>query len=421
MALATPTPTPTRAVVGSPQRPYRRGVDNAAVGGVCGGLAIRLGVSERSVRIVFSILALVNGLGLIVYSLLWLTVARAGEDRSIARRLVGRRRELPRVVIALVALVIVVIVVNPLSTPVIGAFTIPVVLSLASLVAVSRGASAEEKAALRELTFSLPGVSASGTRDRKGFWVRVVLGVVLVAVGLRVLSRVRGVLGGATPAVFGTLILILGILILLAPWWLTTLSQLTDERRARVRVEERAKVAAHLHDSVLQTLTLIERSAGSRDEVVRLARRQERELRHWLFSGDETVGDAPASLAAALRQIEDEIEVDYGVRVELVVVGDCAVGDDVNDLVAAGREAVINAARWSEAPQVSIFAEVEAERISLFVRDRGRGFDPAGVPADRHGISLSIRERMTRRGGTVTLKSSPGAGTEVELVLPRSH
>ena len=412
--------TPTRAVVGTPYRPYRRGVDNAVVGGVCGGLAIRLGVRERTVRVAFCVLALLQGTGLILYGLLWLTVARAGEDRSIARRLVGRRHELPRVMIAVVALILVLVIVNPLSTPVIGGFAIPVLLSLAALAAVWRGASPDERDALRDFIVTVPGIAAPKAHDRKGLWLRLAVGLVLVVVGLRALSRLHGVLGGTAPAVFGTLVLLAGVLVLLAPWWLATLNELTGERRARVRIEERAKVAAHLHDSVLQTLTLIERAADDRDAVVRLARRQERELRHWLFSDGETGDEAPATLAAALRLLEDEIEVDYGVRVELVIVGDCPVDEALNDFVAAGREAVINAARWSGAPMVSIYSEVEAERVTLFVRDLGRGFELASVPADRHGIALSIKERLARRGGSATIKSSAGSGTEVELTLPRA-
>jgi signal transduction histidine kinase len=168
----------------------------------------------------------------------------------------------------------------------------------------------------------------------------------------------------------------------------------------------------------LQTLTLIERAAGDEAAVTRLARNQERELRQWLFS-PEGAPDA-SSFVGDLRTLEDEIENDYGVRVELVVVGDCVSDERVTALVAAGREAAINAARWSGAELVSIFAEVEESTISLFVRDQGSGFDPATVPSDRQGIALSIRQRMTQRGGNVTLKSTLGAGTEVQLVLTRT-
>ena len=212
-----------------------------------------------------------------------------------------------------------------------------------------------------------------------------------------------------------------GVLVLFAPWWLATLNDLTGEREARVRVEERAKVAAHLHDSVLQTLTLIERAAGDEAAVVRLARTQERELRQWLFDPNYAGDGDTSSFSSMLRSLEDEIENDYGVRVELVVVGDCAATDAVTALVAAGREAAINAARWSGAEFISIYGEVEPTTIGLFVRDLGCGFDVDAVPGDRRGITLSIRQRIDQHGGTAVVKSIVGAGTEIELTVPRTE
>jgi signal transduction histidine kinase len=198
------------------------------------------------------------------------------------------------------------------------------------------------------------------------------------------------------------------------------LNDLSGERRARVRVEERANVAAHLHDSVLQTLTLIERAAGDETAVTRLARNQERELRQWLFEPERALdGDGGGTLTSQLHALESEIENNYGVKVELVAVGDCETNADVLALVAAGREAAINAARWSDATSISIFAEVEPQAITLFVRDRGKGFDVDAVPRDRQGIALSIRQRMLQHGGTASLKSALEVGTEVQLALPR--
>jgi signal transduction histidine kinase len=242
----------------------------------------------------------------------------------------------------------------------------------------------------------------------------------LIFVGLRILHHFGGAWGFAAPALFGALVLLLGVMILFAPWWLTTLSDLTGERRARMRVEERANVAAHLHDSVLQTLTLIERSAGDEAAVRRLARTQERELRAWLFDAEAPRESVPATYASLLRELQGEIENDYGVTVELVTVGDGDADERVVALVAAAREAAINAARWSSAPTVSIYGEVEAQTITLFVRDLGRGFDVEAIPSDRHGIALSIRDRMERHGGTSSIKSIVGAGTEVQLTLPRT-
>lgn len=248
--------------------------------------------------------------------------------------------------------------------------------------------------------------------------LRVVPGVAMGVVGLEILGQVGGTWRSFIPVVLGSSALVVGILILLAPWWLQTARALTRERRDRVRAEERATMAAHIHDSVLQTLTLIERVASNEDEVVRLARAQERALRQWLFDPRRPTEDAGSTLASLAREIEHDVESSYGVRVELVVVGDCPVDDDVVALAAAGKEAAINAAKWSGAGVVSIFVEVEAHQVTMFVRDTGVGFDPEVIAGDRHGIALSIRQRMAQHGGDAVVKSEPGSGTEVQLTLP---
>ena len=414
-----PTETPQRAIIGTPVRPYRRGVDNAVLGGVCGGLAIRLGVKERVIRIVFCLLALVAGTGLLLYIVLWLAITRVGESEPIAQRLIGRHRKLNSVVIGVVAIVAIFFFLYRLGSPRARRVLVAhLPLTLLGAICVWRGASPEELVHLNDLAKSAPFIGVAASKKRWSFWLRLALGVIFIVFGLRILDHLGGAWGLATPAFLGTLVLIGGVMILLAPWWLATLNDLSGERRARVRIEERANVATHLHDSVLQTLTLIERAAGDEAAVIRLARTQERELRQWLFS-PEGSNDA-SSFLGDLRALEDEIENDYGVRVELVVVGDCVSDERVTALVAAGREAAINAARWSGADLISIYAEVEETTLSLFVRDRGSGFDPETVPNDRQGIALSIRQRMTQRGGTVTLKSTLGKGTEVQLSLPRA-
>jgi signal transduction histidine kinase len=251
--------------------------------------------------------------------------------------------------------------------------------------------------------------------------VRVVPGIILVVVGLNILNQIGGIWGAAVPALLGALVLVGGLLILLTPWWLQNVRDLSSERRQRVRMQERTAIMGHLHDSVLQTLTLIERCAANEADVVRLARAQERELRLWLFSPElfEAAGAASTSLVAMVGAIEHEIESDYGIRVELVTVGDCAPDEDVVALVAAGREAAINAAKWSGAPSISIYAEVGADDISIFVRDTGKGFDVDAVPSDRRGIAVSIKQRIQDHGGGSMIRSTPGAGAEVELVLRR--
>jgi signal transduction histidine kinase len=249
---------------------------------------------------------------------------------------------------------------------------------------------------------------------------RLVLGAILIFLGLGILHHFGHAWGVATPALLAAVVILGGVLVLFAPWWLATLNDLTGEREARVRIEERANVAAHLHDSVLQTLTLIERAAGDEAAVVRLARTQERELRQWLFDPDYVKEGDASSFASMLRLLENEIENDYGVRVELVIVGDCATSDAVTAIVAAGREAAINAARWSGAESISIYGEIEPSLISLFVRDQGRGFDVTAVPADRRGITLSITQRIAHFGGEAIITSTVGIGTEIELSLPRA-
>jgi signal transduction histidine kinase len=177
-----------------------------------------------------------------------------------------------------------------------------------------------------------------------------------------------------------------------------------------------------VHDSVLQTLALIQLKADSPQQVIQLARAQERELRSWLFDGTApgSLDQEVTTLAAGVRRIQQDVEAQHGVAVEAVTVGDCDLDDDLAALLAAAKEATLNAVKWSGAPVVSLFAEVEPGEVSLYVRDRGRGFDPASVPGDRKGLAQSIHARMARHGGTATVRSIPGEGTEVSLRMPRT-
>jgi signal transduction histidine kinase len=212
---------------------------------------------------------------------------------------------------------------------------------------------------------------------------------------------------------------IAGIAVMLGPWWLGIARDLVAERRARIRAEERADMAARVHDSVLQTLAMIQRRADQPQQVIQLARAQERELRAWLFDGRAPGSLDEMTLAAGVRQIQQEVEAQHGVSVEAVTVGDCELDDDLAALLAAAREATVNAAKWSGADVVSVFAEVEPASVAVYVRDRGKGFDPAAVPEDRKGLAESVHARMARRGGSATVRSTPGQGTEVSLTMPR--
>ena len=381
-------------------------------------MAIRLGVKERTVRIAFSLLALVSGIGVLLYMVLWLSLPRSNEREAIAQRLVGQHRQLYRVVIALIAIVAIFFVLHSLGMPNLGVYTWPFFLSLLGLIGVWRGASPDELDHLEKLIRSAPVIGVASSKGRRNVAFRLVLGAVLIFFGLGILHHFGHAWGVATPALLAAVVILGGVLVLFAPWWLATLNDLTGEREARVRIEERAHVAAHLHDSVLQTLTLIERAAGDEAAVVRLARTQERELRQWLFDPDYVKDGDSSSFTTMLRHLENEIENDYGVRVELVMVGDRETNDAVTAIVAAGREAAINAARWSGAESISIYGEVEPTMISLFVRDQGSGFDVSAVPADRRGITLSISQRIAHFGGKAVIKSTVGVGTEIELSIP---
>jgi signal transduction histidine kinase len=220
--------------------------------------------------------------------------------------------------------------------------------------------------------------------------------------------------GFASPgAIAAALLLILGPLL-----WRFAVER-DSERTARIRSEERADVAARVHDSVLQTLALIQRHAEEPRRVASLARRQERELRSWLY-GDGTTAEG-GTLAGALAAAATEVEELHGVRVELASGGDCALSEDLRPLVLAAREAMVNAAKFSGAEEIDVYAEADPTRASVFVRDRGAGFDRGAVPDDRRGIAESIEGRIARAGGSATVTSSPAEGTEVELLLPRSE
>jgi signal transduction histidine kinase len=205
-----------------------------------------------------------------------------------------------------------------------------------------------------------------------------------------------------------------GVGLITGPWWLKLVRELSEERRERIRNEERADIAAHLHDSVLQTLALIQRNANSPREVARLARSQERELRTKLYGGTPPDGLFSAALHAAAAEVEDT----YAVTIDVVVVGEHGLDVRLDALVAASREALVNAAKHAQVDRVSVYAELSGTAAEVFVRDRGVGFDPDRIDPTRQGIRGSISGRLARHGGTASIKSSPGDGTEVQLRLP---
>jgi len=249
---------------------------------------------------------------------------------------------------------------------------------------------------------------------RASFLVRGLIGVALVVAGGAVFLASRGELGQAREALIGTFVVVAGFALITGPWWLRMARELAAERRERIRSQERAEVAAHVHDSVLHTLTLIQRHIDDPREVVRLARAQERELRAWLY---RPVPEADAALSAALERIAAEVEDAHRVKIDVVVVGDAPIDERLGALLLAAREAMVNAAKYAGETAISVYGEVEPDQVTVFVRDRGKGFDLETVPEDRLGIRQSIIGRMERNGGAAIVRSAPGDGTEVRLEM----
>ncbi|HUO48205.1 MAG TPA: PspC domain-containing protein, partial [Acidimicrobiales bacterium] len=364
--------------------------------GVAGGLSARFGVDANVIRVLFVLLIVGGGTGFTLYVLAWLFIPREGDSTSIARRALGDRRAVTLALGLGTLFAVALVVVTALGFQWVGGLIWPLSLGTAGLVFVWHGAEDDEKAFLQELLGQTASVGTGGAGSRWGLAGRVVLGVAMVGIGLGLLVAQGHLAVGTTKAVVAALVVLAGFLVAFGPWWLRLARDVMDERRERVRAEERADMAAHIHDSVLQTLALIQRSSDDPREVRRLARVQERELRAWLFE-DRVPGtiDGPevATLAAGVRAMAQAVEESHRIAVEVVVVGDCELDETLLALLAAGREAVVNAAKWSEAAVVSVFAEVEEDRVTLFVRDRGVGFDPADVADDRRGIAESIRAR----------------------------
>jgi len=350
-----------------PSTSFASSTDDRVIAGVCASIAQTLGVDVTLVRLIFALLALAGGAGILLYFALWVWSS-------------GKRPW---------------------------------------------------------WSFLLLFLAGSGLLSAVGLSGRAVVGIALVAGGLALVwrrgdvvrARVRLAYVGVALAGIGALLLlngggaptgvlapgaIAGALLLIAGPWLWRLALERDtERAARIRSEERSDVAARVHDSVLQTLALIQRHADEPRRIASLARRQERELRGWLY-GDRPLGD-DGSLIAALSSAAADIEEMHGIRIELASAGDRPAD---KALVLAAREAMANAAKFAGVEEIDVYVEVTDEGAAVFVRDRGAGFDRAAVPGDRRGLSESIEGRMERAGGSATIASVPGGGTEVELRLP---
>jgi phage shock protein PspC (stress-responsive transcriptional regulator)/signal transduction histidine kinase len=414
-------------------RPGRRRLardrSNAVVAGVCSGLARRLGIDPIIVRIGFVVVAVATRGGAVAaYVLLWVFMDEGDLEPApgdvnrveavVARIKVGNWRIAAGAGFLTLAFLL---VLREIGLWWSDALAWPLILAASGAALIWSQSSRTPTDLSMSQPSSDPGApggeaeeagGTSGIRDvyRGGFGIALVVGAALLFL------YANGALGQARDVVLAVVVAGTALALILLPFLWRLGRNLADERSERIRSQERAEVAAHLHDSVLQTLALMQKRADDPKEVATLARRQERELRSWLFDGDRS--SAGEGLAAALDRVAAEVEDAHGVPIDVVAVGDRPLDEHCVALVAATREALTNAAKFAaDAAPVAVYAEMSDEGAQVFVRDRGPGFDAAAIPADRRGVRESIIARMERHGGKATIRSTPGAGTEVELAL----
>jgi signal transduction histidine kinase/phage shock protein PspC (stress-responsive transcriptional regulator) len=396
------------------RRFFRRSGEDRVLLGVAGGLGRELGVDALLLRMGFAILLAAGGMGAVLYAAGW-ALSADPDAAAPARARIPRARQIA----AVGSIVLGTLLVCRSAGLWFGdAVVWPVVLAAAGSALI--WARTEESTRPRRgwAGERLPGEMLRAAFTGRMSALRVLAGALLVAGGMAAFLAAHSALPAAGSAALAAGVTAAGLGLLLGPWMARLAREATEERRQRVRSEERAEIAAHLHDSVLHTLALIQRSDAPA-EVTALARRQERELRAWL-GGRPRVADE-VDLRGAVDALASRVEEHHRVALETVVVGEAPVDERVRALLDACQEAATNAARHSGAAQASIYVEADGEGISAYVRDQGCGFDLHAVPADRRGIAESIVGRMRRNGGTATVVSAPGEGTEVQLHLPRAR
>lgn len=411
-------------------RPRRRRAyrvdDGRWLGGVCAGLSQHLGWPVTLLRLAFVALTMTQFVGIVAYAVLWVSLPPQ-PPRSVAPGLEAAARTGARTVSAQVrrrtdvgsalAMALVgggvlwLIQMSPFGMD--WAVFWPVMLASAGVAVIWR--EADSMGTWRVLRSEGAPTLRRSRVDRIGSLLGALAGLLLLAIAFVLVSPYPASLDSASQLTTMLVLSMGGVAVLGAPWFFRTRAELDRVREEKIRSDARADMAAHLHDSVLQTLALIQRQAADPRAVARLARRQERELREWLY------GTPPdeATLVAAMKRAATEVEDEFDIDVELVTVGDAALGPALSALVQAAREAMVNAAKHSGVPRVDVFTEVADDTVEVFVRDRGRGFDLDAIESDRQGVRGSIMERMARYGGRATVRTAPGQGTDVRLEMTR--
>jgi signal transduction histidine kinase len=399
-----PAPAPAREA-GAGRSALRRYPDRGMLGGVCAGVAELTGIDPLLVRLATASVMVLGGVGVAIYALAWALVPLAPESEGAPRR-PGAWRWAALLGFALLGALVVLRVAGVRFGE---GIVWPLVLGACGLALAWRltvGATPPQFA----------GSAAAGAR-RQGASsaLRLVGAALLVALAASALLHTFGLLHNLGKEVGAAAIVATTLGLIVGPWIVRLGRNVAAERAGRIREQERAELAAHLHDSVLQTLALIQKRAGDPRAVAGLARRQERELRRWLFQ--RAAGTNGDSVKGALERAAAEVEELHGVPIEAVIVGDGRLDARLDALVAAAREAMTNAAKFAGSDQVDLYAELDGERAEVFVRDRGAGFDLDAIPTDRRGVRDSIIARVERHHGRAFVRSTRGAGTEVELVM----
>ena len=374
-------------------------------GGICRGLSLHLGVNVWLLRLVFVLFTWIGGLGALAYAGFWI-FAPLGEVPKEERS--APRPMLRLLLLALCGVGVLLLFGLPMARPGGWRTVLPFMAVALGLAVLWRQADDTQRGA---------------GRQADGFWsrsssnlARAALGAAVALGGILVLASGNNSWAETSRTLLASLALLVGAALIGLPFFLRILRDLAQERTERARSQERAEVAAMMHDSVLHTLTLIQRHHEDPAQVARLARAQERELREWLYGARKSPAE---SFAEAIRAAAAEVEDRHGARLEVVSVGDASLDPQLEACVAAAREAMVNAAKYAPDAAISVYAELGEDRVEVFVKDRGPGFDLDRVAPDRMGVRGSIIGRMERHGGRAEIRTAPGEGTEVRLTAKR--
>lgn len=383
---------------------FARSRHDALIAGVAGGIGERIGVDAVLVRIAFVLLSFAGAVGVCLYLAAWFIALDPGDRRAPRAKEPSAVQDVAFGAIVYGSVLMLRSVGLWLGDPI----GVPLLIGAGGAAVVYVGAGRERRpkwksaALVRETPTGRPSLA------------HLVFGGVFVLGGVIWFLTSNRNFSGSLAVILAVCVTVVGLAIVFGPWIYRMANQLGEERRELIRSEERAELAAHLHDSVLQTLALIQRNSGSPRKMANLARRQERELRAWLYGQPEVSGQ----LGAAVRDMADEIEQSHDVTVETVMVGDCPMDDRTNAVLQACREATMNAAHHSGSDEISVYIECEPHELNAYIRDRGKGFEPDHVPDGRRGIADSILGRIQRHGGRATITSASGEGCEVQMTMP---